>query len=115
MGKNNFMDKDMSFLRDFFRIPENVQTCWVLIHDEELPPRLGLELVGLKKVIDVPDGCFHQVYEWMQLKPVSHRTNKNGEEFFASDDESLILAPDYVRKLYFRRVYSKELMATPLL
>ena len=115
MGKNNFVDKDMSFLRDFFRIPGNVQTCWVLIHDEELPTRLGLELVGLKKVIDVPDGCFHQVYEWMKLKPVSHRSEKNSEEFFASDGESLHLTKDYVRKLYFRRVYSEELMATSLL
>lgn len=104
----------MSFLREFFRIPEHVQTCWVIIHDEH-HMRLGLEIVGRQKFIDIADACFCQVCPKMDPKPASHVKSKESERFFTSDGESLILAPNYVRKLYFRRVYSEELMATPLL
>ena len=108
------MDKDMSFLRDYFRIPSQVKTRWVFIHDNDRE-RLGLELIKQNKVIDVADACFRQSSQDMNLRPVIHAMHEKGEEFISGSGDKLLVTRDYVRKLYFRRVYSEELMATPLL
>lgn len=108
------MDKDMSFLREYFHIPHQIETRWVFIHDNQ-QERLGLELIDHSKVIDVADACFRQSCEKLNLIPVSHMLHEKSEEFVTDDGDRLWLPKHYVRKLYFRRIFSEELLATPLL
>lgn len=109
-----YKDKDMTFLRDYFKIPRNIETRWVLF-EENHRFHIGVELVGHNKIIDVADACFRQSYKDTNIKPVIHVVGEFGEIFTSEDNVNVQCKKNYVREMYFRRIFSKKLLETPLL
>ncbi|MBR1826001.1 MAG: hypothetical protein IJ770_05390 [Alphaproteobacteria bacterium] len=113
----------LSFFRKHFRIPSGVKLCWCILvernEDGSEHPRLGVMVCGTSKVIDVAARQFAQIG---LPTPVSYeayvaRRSVDGDEYvFTSPEDICVRVPDsYVRDIYFRCVYSEEMMNQPLI
>lgn len=112
----------LSFLRKYFRIPMVVKLRWCILVEqsegrEQL--RLGVMLCGTNKVIDVAARKF---VETGLPTPVSYSTmsairRNEGDEvvFYGADERRLYLPCTYVEDIYFRCIYSEEMMNQPLI
>ena len=114
----------LSFFRKYFRIPRGVRLCWcILVEKSETGAnkRLGVMLCGTNKVIDVAARCFvqiglvgvsatYEVYPANRTKLTNPDTDFTGEAFVADSGESIQVSPTYVQDIYFRCMYSEEMM-----
>lgn len=111
----------LSFFRKYFRIPSGVKLCWcILVEKSEKgeEKRLGVMLCGTNKVIDVAARQFVQTElptPVSYVAYVSHRSNSGDEIIFKYEDGRLVLPVTYVADIYFRCVYSEEMMNLPLI
>lgn len=119
----------LSFFRKYFRIPSGVKLCWcILVEKSETgeKKRLGVLLCGTNKVIDVAARCFVQIglvsvpvtysaYPARRKRLTNSDTNFTEETFIADSGERIGVSPTYVQDIYFRCVYSEEMMNQPLI
>lgn len=110
----------LKFFREYFRIPEKVHLRWCMIRENYngmLLKRLGVELVGTGKAIDVLRRCFIEkdadgIYQFVSATRVS----KGKNYVFVCEDRLEVEVPKtLVRDIYFRSVYSPEMMKQVLL
>ena len=119
----------LSFFRKYFRIPGGVKLCWcILVEKSEKgeEKRLGVMLCGTNKVIDVTARCFVQtglvsVPVMYEAHPASRKmfthsdTGFTEEVFVTASGMRTWVPPTYVQDIYFRCVYSEEMMNQPLI
>ena len=117
-------DFSLRFFRKYFRIPLEVELCWCVLTEKdnetmEEQQRLGVMLCGTTKVIDVAARRFVQT--GLPL-PVSYEAfpavccHLDDEMVFNTRTGTQLRLPDsYVADIYFRSVYSEEMMNQPLI
>lgn len=113
----------LSFFRKYFHIPNGMKLHWCVLveksaNDEQR--RLGVMLCATNKVIDVASRQFVQTD--MLLMPVLYKAypailRKEEDEFvFTAIDGTVLRFPEsYVSDLYFRSVFSEEMLFQPLI
>jgi len=112
----------LSFLRKYFCIPRVVKLRWcILVEQSEGQEnlRLGVMLCGTNKVIDVAARKFVQtgLPTPVSYSAVSAIRRNEGDEvvFYGADERRLYLPNTYVEDIYFRCIYSEEMMNQPLI
>lgn len=115
MNKNTF-----NFIREVHRIPKSQKLAWCIIHypNAERPERqlrLGVLLVGTDKAIDLADGEFIQ--NRSNQKAMIATREKQGDWYQYECEEGYVLRlPDYfISDMYYKRIYSTDLMDCYLL
>lgn len=110
----------LKFFREYFRIPKKVSLRWCVIeemYDMSLLKRIGVELVGTDKAVDVLRRCFIERdsqggYRFVPAKRIA----KKEEYLFQCENGTSVEMPKrLVRDIYFRSVYSEEMIKQVLL
>lgn len=110
----------LKFFREYFRIPKKMPLRWCVIeelYESLILRRLGVELVGTGKAIDVLRRCFIEkdadgIYQFVSATRVS----KGKNYVFVCEDRLEVEVPKtLVRDIYFRCVYSDEMIKQVLL
>ena len=112
----------LDFFRKHFHIPQGVRLCWCVIvknddEDEKARGRLGVMICDTSKVIDVAAREFVQTGSGLPLSYNAYpATVYEGDEMvFETSNGYRVNVPDtYITDLYFRSVYSEELISQPL-
>ena len=114
----------LSFFRKCFRIPGGVKLRWCILVEKEddgsEQQRLGVMLCGTNKVIDIAAREFVQTGLPMPVSYEAYPATRSAEGdecvFVASGTERRVNTPiTYVSDIYFRCIYSEELMYQPLI
>ena len=115
MNKNTF-----KFIREIHRIPKSQKLAWCIIHypDAERPERrlrLGVILEGTDKAIDLADGVFIQ--NCSNQKAMIATREKQGDWYHYECQEGYTLHLPYyfISDMYYKRIYSTDLMDSYLL
>ena len=108
------LTSSLNFFREFHRINEEQPLKWAVIVTTEGGVRklsLGVFLPGTTKVLDVARREFVSANAKNRRTFFAERviSGKN-YEYMAIDGSVLVLPRDYVRRSYFRSVYSKKLI-----
>ena len=110
----------LKFFRNYFWIPENIPLRWCVIREidhEVLLKRVGVELVGTNKAVDIFCRTFiekddQSLYQFIPAKRIS----KGGNYVFVCEDGFEVeVSKTLVRDIYFRCIYSDEMIKQVLL
>lgn len=107
------------FIREVHGIPKSQKLSWCLIiySEAERPERLvrlGVALLGTNKAIDLSDGVFINDNSWHKVELATRRTI--GDYYIYESENHVQRLPNYfVSDMYYKRVYSKEMMESYLL
>lgn len=112
----------LDFFRKHFHIPQGVRLCWCVIvkNDDEYEKalgRLGVMICNTNKVIDVVAREFVQTGSGLPLSYNAYpATVYEGDEmvFETPNGYRVNVSDTYITDLYFRSVYSEELISQPL-
>lgn len=114
----------LTFFRRYFHIPEGQKICWCILVEKSEEgkenQRLGVMLCGSNKVIDIAARQFVQVGLPMPVSYSAYPAQRHvdGDDFTFThypEGQSVMLPSTYVDDLYFRCVYSEEMMNQPLI
>lgn len=115
---------NLKFFREYFHIPKNVKISWCILEEisnDSSTRRLGVMLEGTNKVIDVARKQFVQIMLWApvfyQAEPAEKSVGRDEIYFYSLCDPDVFLSvpKSYVEDIYFRCVYSEQLIASPLI
>lgn len=111
----------LGFFRDFFRIPKNMEIDWCILVERSPQGekvRLGVNLLAYNKAIDVAARQFVQVgtptIVYYSAYPAKRRT-VNDNVVFKGAGYEIKIPKTYVTDIYYRSVYSKEMLKDTLL
>ena len=115
------MVKNLKFFRAYFRIPRKYKLEWcILLESDEkgTVTRLGVHLVGTDKAIDVAARYFVEIDGVSEVKyqmlPVV-RKSKGDSYVYISSEMRIERPKTFIQDIYFRCIYSPELMECELL
>ena len=111
----------LKFFRDFYRIPRTVGIGWCIIVERSATGenvRLGVSLPANNKVIDVAARQFIQI--GLPTLVTYHaypavRKVEGDEVVFSGSGYEIKVPKTYVTDIYYRSVYSKEMVQDTLL
>ena len=116
MVKNN-----LTFFRNYFKIPRKYKLSWcvIVVYSDERKLRLGVNLVGSGKIIDVAKGEFARLdsdYSCDTYTAFNAVRKSRGDffEYHATNGSVLTLPKTFVNDVFYKKVYSEELMNDPL-
>ena len=110
----------LKFFREYFHIPRKVRLQWCLIEyliDGKSVFNLGVKLGNADKVIDVAKRQFvQQRYApvYCNVFAAQRKSGPTAYVFVNSLGKKLTLPKSYVKDVYFRSIYSQELLKADL-
>jgi hypothetical protein len=107
----------LAFFRKHFRVPKKVKLQWCILvkNDNPLTKRLGILVTGTNKAIDVPQRRFIQVNigdeDGFSAYPARKTRTRHNINYFSLDGKATLTTPEsYIKDIYFRAIYSRELI-----
>ena len=105
----------LQFIRDFHRIPKKQKLAWCIIHypDAERPERclrLGVLLVGTSKAIDIADGIFIQNCQNQNAMKATRKKVGDWYVYECEEGYAIQLPDSFIEDMYFKRIYSTNLI-----
>ena len=116
---NARLKSTFKFIREVHGIPKSQKLSWCLIiysasEREERLVRLGVALLGTDKAIDLTDGVFINDNSRHKVELATRRTM--GDYYIYESDNHVERLPySFVSDMYYKRVYSKEMIKSYLM
>ena len=111
----------LQFIRDFHRIPLRQKISWCIIAYDRADctkDRIGVFLEGTNKAIDLSTGNFEQVgrEENATRRVFIVKRESEGDWHLYRHPERVVRLPKYyISDMYYRRVYSRDMIESYLL